>query len=233
VILSEKQATMAMKNYYVVLGVHREASSASIRAAYRDLAKRLHPDRIGEHGNEAFQEISEAYQTLSDPEQRRLHNHLLDQEEDRWKETGQRLNVRRDLEVEAHGWEEVSIVEVRYRPRPSFDQLLRNFSSMAGHKAERAGRLDFEVILTGYEARRGGFISVEVPAIYACSICGGSGRDWMFPCFACQGLGVIDTQEAINIRFPPGVRSGTVIEASGKGLGAENLCLRLYLVIDG
>ena len=69
---------MAIKNYYVVLGVHREVSDAGIRSAYKDLAKQFHPDRIGEHSTEAFQAISEAYQTLSDPEKRRLHNRLLD-----------------------------------------------------------------------------------------------------------------------------------------------------------
>ena len=58
---------MAIKNYYVVLGVHREVSDAGIRSAYKDLAKKFHPDRIGEHSTEAFQAISEAYETLSDP----------------------------------------------------------------------------------------------------------------------------------------------------------------------
>ena len=62
---------MAIKNYYVVLGVHQEVSDAGIRSAYKDLAKKFHPDRIGEHSTEAFQAISEAYQTLSDPEKRR------------------------------------------------------------------------------------------------------------------------------------------------------------------
>src|SRR4030095_1428917 len=98
---------MAIKNYYVVLGVHREVSDAGIRSAYKDLAKKFHPDRIGEHSTETFQAISEAYQTLSDPEKRRLHNRLLDQEEDR-REAGQRVKVRRGLQPERLSWERVS-----------------------------------------------------------------------------------------------------------------------------
>jgi molecular chaperone DnaJ len=50
-----------LKTYYVVLGVHRGESAKGIRAAYKDLAKQFHPDRIGEQGNKTFQEISEAY----------------------------------------------------------------------------------------------------------------------------------------------------------------------------
>ena len=60
-------STKALKNYYVVLGVHRGENAKGIRAAYKDLAKQFHPDRIGEQGNKTFQEISEAYQTLQTP----------------------------------------------------------------------------------------------------------------------------------------------------------------------
>jgi DnaJ-class molecular chaperone len=72
---------MAIKNYYVVLGVPREASTSGIRSAYRRLAKRHHPDRAGEQGKRAFQEIAEAYSVLSDPELRRAHNQRLDETE--------------------------------------------------------------------------------------------------------------------------------------------------------
>ena len=51
----------ALKNYYVVLGVHRGENAKGIRAAYKDLAKQFHPDRIGQEEKKTFQEISEAY----------------------------------------------------------------------------------------------------------------------------------------------------------------------------
>ena len=226
---------MAIKNYYVVLGVHREVSDAGIRSAYKDLAKKFHPDRIGEHSTEAFQAISEAYQTLSDPEKRRLHNRLLDQEEDRRREAGQTVKVRRGLEPEPLNRERVSMVEDYQHTRRFFDRLcqqfLKDFTGMGAPNAVRAEELNFEVILTADEARHGGVISVEVPRYYRCSLCRGSGRDWRFPCFDCQGSGVIETQRPVNIRFPPGVRSGTVIEAPLSESG-NNLHIRLYLVVD-
>ena len=227
---------MAIKNYYVVLGVHREVSDAGIRSAYKDLAKQFHPDRIGEHSTEAFQAISEAYQTLSDPEKRRLHNRLLDQEEDRRREAGQRGNIRRGLEPEPLSWERVSMMEDYQHARSSFEGLyqrfLRDFTGRGVPNAVKAEELNFEVILTADEARHGGVISVQLPMYYRCSLCRGNGRDWMFPCFDCQGSGVIETQRPVNIRFPPGVRSGTVIETPLSESGNDNLHIRLYLLVD-
>ncbi len=57
------------KDYYDILGVARGASDAEIKAAYRKLAHKYHPDKQG--GDEAkFKELNEAYQTLSKPEKR-------------------------------------------------------------------------------------------------------------------------------------------------------------------
>jgi DnaJ-class molecular chaperone len=66
---------------YMILGVSRAESPGGIRAAYRDLARKLHPDVAGEQATHAFQEVSEAYDVLSDPERRRQYNHELERAE--------------------------------------------------------------------------------------------------------------------------------------------------------
>ena len=63
------------RNYYDVLGVKRNASEDEIRAAFRKLAAKYHPDAGGDE--EKFKEISEAYTTLSDPKKRREYDQLL------------------------------------------------------------------------------------------------------------------------------------------------------------
>ena len=57
-----------MRDYYEVLGVSRDASQDEIKKAYRKLARKLHPDYAGADSEEAFKELSVAYETLSDPE---------------------------------------------------------------------------------------------------------------------------------------------------------------------
>ncbi|MEY7971428.1 DnaJ domain-containing protein [Saccharomonospora xinjiangensis] len=56
---------MAEVDYYAVLGVERDASTARIKSAYRSLARRRHPDAGG--SAEDFQLLRQAYETLADP----------------------------------------------------------------------------------------------------------------------------------------------------------------------
>jgi molecular chaperone DnaJ len=58
------------RDYYVVLGVTREASEAEIKRAFRELARQHHPDVNPTDGGERFREINEAYAVLSEKESR-------------------------------------------------------------------------------------------------------------------------------------------------------------------
>jgi len=65
-----------IKDYYDVLGVKRGASDKEIKQAYRKLARKFHPDlnpgdKVAE---EKFKELQEAYDVLSDPENRKLYD---------------------------------------------------------------------------------------------------------------------------------------------------------------
>ena len=57
-----------MKNYYDILGVNEKATSAEITKAFKDLAKKHHPDRGGD--KDKFQEINEAHDTLKNSQKR-------------------------------------------------------------------------------------------------------------------------------------------------------------------
>lgn len=65
-----------MKDYYQILGVPRNATDDEIKKAYRRLAKKHHPDvtKGGKESEEKFKEISEAYNVLSDPDQRKKYD---------------------------------------------------------------------------------------------------------------------------------------------------------------
>ncbi|HEY0195581.1 MAG TPA: DnaJ domain-containing protein, partial [Kofleriaceae bacterium] len=58
------------RDYYRVLGVTRDASEADIKRAFRELARKHHPDHNPDTNGEAFREINEAYAMLSDRDSR-------------------------------------------------------------------------------------------------------------------------------------------------------------------
>lgn len=64
------------RDYYEILGVKRDADDASIKKAYRKLAKKYHPDANGGSAGaeQKFKEVTEAYTILSDPEKRKLYD---------------------------------------------------------------------------------------------------------------------------------------------------------------
>lgn len=64
------------KNYYIILGLTKDATQNDIKSAYRRLAKELHPDRYMK-GSEPFKEVQEAYSTLSDPARRREYDSAM------------------------------------------------------------------------------------------------------------------------------------------------------------
>ncbi len=70
----------AIKDYYEILGISRDANPGEIKRVYRKLALEHHPDRNpGDPGaEEKFKALNEAYGVLGDPEKRRLYDQTLD-----------------------------------------------------------------------------------------------------------------------------------------------------------
>ena len=67
-----------MSDYYQTLGVPRNASQDEVKKAFRKLARECHPDKHpgDKAAEEKFKGVSEAYETLSDPDKRKQYDEL-------------------------------------------------------------------------------------------------------------------------------------------------------------
>src|SRR3954462_9631921 len=66
-----------MRDYYDVLGVAPGAGAEEIKRAYRQLARRYHPDISGDERGTAFLEAARAYEVLRDPDRRHAYDTRL------------------------------------------------------------------------------------------------------------------------------------------------------------
>lgn len=216
------------KDYYLILGVPLDAAPSEIRSAFRRLALRYHPDRRGAPSPREFQDISEAYDVLSDPARRARYDR-----ESRSPRSDVVPFSARAGEPEPLISEPVPILGRPETVRPSYDALLdrlgRNVAGVESPKAEREEPLTFELTLSPEEAERGILVPFEIPVFRICLECGGLGQDWLFPCGACDGEGRIVAPDTVHVKVPGGIRDGSMIEVSLEALGIHNLWLRVLV----
>ena len=72
-----RQYDGAIATHYDVLGVTPDAPPELIRAAYRDRARRHHPDRTPTGEGDAMSQVNEAYRVLSDPRRRMTYDRSI------------------------------------------------------------------------------------------------------------------------------------------------------------
>jgi molecular chaperone DnaJ len=223
-----------MKDYYLVLGVPRREKPQAIREAYRQLAKRYHPDRAGPEGNTAFREIVEAYEVLRDEERRAFHDRGLRRAEGRLDVAPD--TIVQDVPAEPLAPDPMSIPHRFRRVHPSpeelLDRVLHNLLTARATKGERLQALNAEVVLSAGEAARGGLVRLGVPVFRSCPRCGGTGGNWLSRCATCDDRGVIEAETPVGVRIPPRVGDGTVLEVPLDAAGVHNLYVRLHLRVD-
>lgn len=199
---------MKFKDYYDTLAVARDASASDIKAAYRKLARKFHPDVSKEPNAEArFKEIGEAYEVLKDPDKRAAYDAI-----------GQRRG------------------DDDFTPPPDWDAAHAfhgNGAGPAGHGAQdhseffdalfgRAGRAGTGAHATG--ERRGAGINLRGEDHHARvridleDAFTGARRSLtlQMPEFDEQGRGVL-RQRTLDVAIPKGIRQGQHLRLAGQG----------------
>ncbi|RLB66793.1 MAG: molecular chaperone DnaJ [Deltaproteobacteria bacterium] len=232
---------MAQKrDYYDVLQLHRNASEAEIKKAYRKMAFKYHPDQnSGDPQAEAkFKELTEAYGVLTDAQKRALYDQYghegLQQQAGGGFNGGGFGDIFGDLFGEvfgASGGHRRSSgragESLRYNLDIEFDEAV--FGTQAKIKIPRHKTCDVcngsgveagsepEVCPTckghGQVRFQQGFFSVS----QACSTCRGEGTIIKNPCKQCAGTGRQREEKNLSVKIPAGVETGTRLKLLGEG----------------
>lgn len=215
------------KDYYLILGVSKEASLHEIKQAYRRIAKKYHPDISGtSNSSDKFLEIQEAYETLMDEAKRRRYNREM-------------ANRTRTEETAGFG-EDARQTGAKHRqagPSSSADggdwfawmSAPRSFRSRSMH---RQADISFEAVLSPREARQGGRFSLILPVQEACWMCRGTGAGGLGGCSLCLGSGVAGVEKRLTFHLPSNLSDGSRLEYPLRDAGVSAQRLVLWIRID-
>jgi molecular chaperone DnaJ len=175
-------------NFYVVLGVEREASTADIKRAYRRLARRYHPgvnpgDRAAE---EMFQRIVEAYETLVDPGRRREYDSAGSSEGAPHAQTSSFMFAEFDFSASRRGAQASTFSEL-------FADVLHPIPGSGSARAEVGADLHAALTVSFAESVHGVERQVLVTRQVVCGACVGRGEVAVTEsaCRQCQGSGQV------------------------------------------
>ena len=210
---------MAGKDYYSTLGVNRNASEHEIKQAYRKLARQYHPDvNPNDKSAEAkFKEINQAYEVLSDKENRQKY----DQYGDQWQYAEQFAKARNQQQSPFRDFSQAGESQGFRFEEADLNNLFGDlFSGGIRSRRTRPSRgqdIEHPIEVTLEEAYNGATRLISLETSEPCSRCHGTGRIKNVPCPVCQGTGEVPQLKRIEVKIPPGVKDGSRIRIAGKG----------------
>jgi len=211
-------------DYYKVLGVVSTATPEEIEAAFRELARRWHPDVCEDvqHAAENFKRIAEAHEVLRDPEKRRRYDRQ------RVRSPAGTVRIRPRSAGETRRPEDVYA-----EPRPSgmpedlFDLMRAFFGGSIGPQTVasdigRGSRFELELPVSPEEAHRGSAVPIILTLPAECPACAGRSTAQKAPCDRCGGRGSVRGERCqVVVHVPPGVRTGTRLRTAVEGVSGS------------
>ncbi|WP_196260344.1 molecular chaperone DnaJ [Pelagibacterium limicola] len=235
---------MSKADFYSVLGVDKACDEAALKSAYRKLAMQFHPDRNpGDREAEAkFKEVSEAYDTLKDPQKRAAYDRFG--------------HAAFNGGANGHGFG----ADFSSSMSDIFEDIFGDFMG-GGRQRQRDGRqrgsdLRYNLEITLEDAFTGATVDIDVPTLIHCETCEGSGakpgtgfstcrmcnghgkvrasqgfftiqqtcpqchgrgQTMDQPCTDCHGQGRKQKSRTLSVDIPKGIEDGTRIRLGGEG----------------
>jgi molecular chaperone DnaJ len=213
---------MAQKDYYKILSVGENASQEEIKKAYRNLAKRYHPDHNpgDTSAEERFKEISLAFEVLSDPKRREQYDQLR-----RFGPQGFQ-DFRSSANFGAGGFGPASGGGFSFEDLGNLGgigDIFRDLFNMGGRTprggfgSQRGDDVRFEMEISFDMSISGGKTVLDLPLEESCPACSGTGAEPgsnSSVCPDCDGQGFISLAQgafAVNRPCPRCYGRGTII----------------------
>jgi curved DNA-binding protein len=224
-------AATDFKDYYAILGVSKSASAEDIKRAYRKLARKYHPDmNPGDTTAEArFKEVNEAYEVLSDAEKRQKY----DQFGQYWKQAGGAGGWSGGASVDFDGFE--------FGRYGSFDEFINELlGRFGGPTPGGRGQTYTYRTTTGRSPGFSGFGGFsDFGGFDDTTTTAGQDLESSLTLSFSEAFHGVQQRlslgsEIIDVRIPPGAKSGSRIRVKGKGQPSPYTQQRgdLYLTVE-
>jgi molecular chaperone DnaJ/curved DNA-binding protein len=219
---------MQFQDYYSVLGVSRSADEKTIKKAYRELARKYHPDvNHASDAEERFKAINEAYQVLSDSDKRAKYDQF-GADWERYQTAGAGASGPQDFSQwfssQAGGNPGNVHYEYRTTGGEGFSDFFETLFGASAGRGRRRGRQpqrgedhEYTVEVPLREAFTGTTRTFEIQVPEVCPTCRGTGVSGGQICPTCEGTGSISHGSRIEVTIPPGIREGQRVRVAGKG----------------
>ncbi|HEX5165121.1 MAG TPA: DnaJ C-terminal domain-containing protein [Thermomicrobiales bacterium] len=217
---------MQFQDYYSVLGVSRSASEGDIKKAYREKARKLHPDvNKNADAEEQFKAINEAHQVLSDPEKRARYDRFGSDWE-RYQsaaDSGGASDFSQWFSGQAAGNPNVRF-DYRTTGGEGFSDFFETLFGSGGRSSRTQRRAprrgddhEYPIDVSLHDAFTGTTRAFEMQTPEVCPDCGGTGIIQGSICFTCEGSGSTTKRSRIEVTIPAGIRDGQRVRVAGKG----------------
>ena len=219
-----------MKNYYEILGVNENATQDEIKKSYRKLSKQYHPD-VNPEGEENFKEISEAYDNIGDENKRVDYDNRRKNPfhgfgagggfdinsifEQMMNSGGNGQNQRMRVPDK--------IIEVTLTPFESFFGVKKDIEFVANIKCDPCDGQGGDRKVCPTCNGSGFIIQIFGTGMFRqqiqtnCGTCNGNGSIIIHKCGICNGIGLNQTKEKLNVSIPKNVDNGDFMRVRKKG----------------
>jgi len=230
------------RDYYEILRVDRNSNEDQIKASYRKLALKYHPDRNpgDKEAEEQFKEAAEAYEVLRDPEKRNIYDHygheglqgtgfsgfrgfedIFSSFSDIFEDffgfgTGRRSRTAARRGVDLRYDLAISFMDAAFGVDTGIEiEKLENCPTCETTGCEPGTHPEDCRQCGGFGqiSRTQGFFSIRT----TCPHCRGEGRTISHPCPECRGTGRVERIKKVSVKIPAGVDTGSRLRLTGEG----------------